>query len=363
MKTIFYLAKKYVRFDSHTVLPVMAIAIGIALLIVVVSIIDGFDSELIKNLTSTGPDILIKGNFNSSALKLLKGYQAFLYDKKQGIIYNPKSSSYSGVIVNIFSKKYIDNLYHDSYKFLIGDALARKIMARSEDTIYLYIPNGSNISDISPDIYQIGKVFKTGIYQYDLFNVVISKDLVYAPYIFIKLKDPMKALRAKKKIERLFPFSQVYTWMDMNENIIKSLNLESVVVFLIILFTVILSGFGISNSLLQRVYERRKDMGILFSLGFSKNDFKKLVIVEALMMWFIGAVIGISLGISLSMILKFVNITLPSNIYYVTKVPIVFNFLKIFEIVIFSLLVTFLSSLLPAIKAAKQDPIELIRFE
>jgi lipoprotein-releasing system permease protein len=363
MKTIFYLAKKYVRFDSHTILPIAAIAIGIALLITVVSIIDGFDSELIKNLTSTGPDILIKGNFNSDSVRLLKDYQAFLYNREQGIIYNPKSSSYSGVVVNIFSKNYVNDLYHNSYKFLIGDALARKIMARSQDIIYLYIPNGSNISNISPDIYQIGKVFKTGIYQYDLFNVIISKDLTYAPYIFVKLKDPMKVLSVKKKIEKLFPFSQVYTWMDMNENIIKSLNLESVVVFLIILFTVVLSGFGISNSLLQRVYERRKDTGILFSLGFSKNDFKKLVIVEALMMWFIGAIIGVFLGLSLSMILKFINITLPSNIYYVTKVPIVFNFSKIFEIVLFSLLVTFLSSLLPAIKASKQDPIELIRFE
>jgi lipoprotein-releasing system permease protein len=363
MKTVFYLAKKYVRFDSHTVLPVVAIAIGIAFLITVVSIIEGFDSELIKNLTSTGPDILIKGNFDSNSLKLLKDYKAFLYDRKQGIIYNPKNSSYSGVQINIFSKDYVKSLYHDSYKFMIGDALARKIMARSQDAIYLYVPNGLNISNISPDIYQIGKVFKTGIYQYDLFNVVISKDLAYAPYIFVKLRNPMKTPRVKIKIEKLFPFSQVYTWMDMNENIIKSLNLESIVVFLVILFTVILSGFGISNSLLQRVYERRKDMGILFSLGFSKRDFKRLVIIEAIMMWFIGAIIGVFLGLSLSMILRLVNITLPSNIYYVTNVPIVFNFFKIGEIVIFSFLVTFLSSLLPAIKASKQDPIELIRFE
>ncbi len=363
MKLIFYLAKKYVKVDSHTILPILAITIGIAFLIVVVSVISGFDSQLIKNLTSVGPDILLKGNFSQDSLNLLKGYNAFLYDRKQGIIYNPVNSVYSGVQINIFSKKYMERIYHTSASFLIGDALSNKLKAGELNTIYLYIPNGLNIKNISPDIFQIGGVFKTGIYQYDLLNVVLSKDLQYSPYIFIKLKNPMNALKYKKIIEKIFPFSQVYTWMDMNENIIKSLNLESLVVFLIVLFTLLLSGFGISNSLLQRIYERKRDMGILFSLGFSKKSFMYLVIFEGLIMWLIGAMMGISLGILLNFLIANLNINLPSNIYYVTNVPVSINVSKIMFILIFSFIITFFSSLIPAIKASKQDPINLIRFE
>jgi lipoprotein-releasing system permease protein len=363
MKNILYLAKKYVKLDSHTILPILAITIGIGFLIVVVSIISGFDHELIKNLTSVGPDILLKGNFSKGSLKELKSYNAFLYDRKEGVIYNPENSLYSGVQVNYFSKKYVEKLYGSSFNFLIGDALSQKIKASNLSFLYLYIPNGSDLKDISPNIYQVGKIFKTGIYQYDLINVIVEKKLDYAPYIFIKLKDPMNALKEKEKIKKIFPFSQVYTWMDMNENIIQSLKIESMVVFLVILFTLLLSGFGISNSLIQRVYERRKDMGILFSFGFSKKDFMALIILESIIMWVIGALFGISLGFLLNFIVSHLNISLPSNIYYVTKVPILFDLKMTIFILIFSFLISLFSSIFPAIKASKLDPIELIRFE
>ncbi len=362
MKIILYLARKYVKLDSHTVLPVISISIGIAFLMVVVSIIDGFDAQLIENLTSVGPDILLQGEFNENSLKLLKDYNAYLYNREEGIIFNPKYSTYSGVQINILPKSYIDKYYGSSYTFMIGDALSKKLKLSTLDSVYLYVPNG-NIENISPDIYQIGKIFKTGIYQYDLLNVVIEKDLQYAPFVFIKLNNPMNAEKDKNKIKRLFPFAQVFTWMDMNENIIKSLNLESIVVFLIIAFTLLLSGFGISNSLFQRVYEKRRDMGILFSMGFSKKDIANLIIFEGILIWFIGSLFGFFGGILLEFVINNMNIHLPSNIYYVTKVPVIFSLSKSLMIILFSFVVTLLASLFPAMKAFKEDPIDLIRFE
>jgi lipoprotein-releasing system permease protein len=267
---------------------------------------------------------------------------------------------------------------------VIGREMARNMGIFLYDTITIISP----ISIATPMgmMPRMGKfvvvgIFESGFYEYDSTLAYLSlqscqkflqmDDTVTG--IDIKVDDIYKADVVARKIQSKlgFPF-WTQNWMQMNKNLFSALKLEKRVMFIILSLIVLVATFNIISALIMIVMEKNKDIAILKSMGATSKSVMKIFIYQGLIIGVIGTFLGCVAGLAVALNLQKVSLIvenifrfkiLPGDVYYLSELPSKVNYGDVVIIVIGTLLICFLSTIYPSLRASKIDPAEALRYE
>ena len=378
------------------------IALGVAILIIVMSVMNGFRTELINKILGFNPHIIVKPydkKINKADVKNLKPLKenilrtSFTYSG-QGILINKENTT--GIIVRSYFENDIDKIdlikngiidgsLDSFYKntVSIGKELAISLNLMVGDEITLM--STSNLQTPFGNLplqekFTISSVFNTGLAEFDQ-NVIFLpfenanslfelSDLDLDLEIFLKKPDEVGLL--KEKVQKIFNNHYVYSWADLNKSFFGALKVERNVMFIILTLIIIVAAFNIISGLTILVKNKTKDIAILRTLGVSKNSITKVFFLVGFTIGSLATITGVTIGILFSfyieeirvLITSIFNIRLfPEEIYFLSQMPSEINLGYIFMISCFSLLITFFATIFPSLSASKLDPIKALKYE
>ena len=378
------------------------IALGVAILIIVMSVMNGFRTELINKILGFNPHIIVKPYNNKinkedlDKLDVLKENvlrTAFTFSG-QAIILSKKNTT--GILVRSYLENEIDKI--DLIKNGIIDGSLNsfskntisigKELAISLDLIVgdeITLMSSSNLQTPFGNLplqekFTISSVFTTGLAEFD--HNVIFMPFGNAQSLFelsdmdidleIFLKKPDNAQLVKEKVQKIFSNHYVYSWADLNKSFFGALKVERNVMFIILTLIIIVAAFNIISGLTILVKNKTREIAILRTLGISKNSIAKVFFLTGFTIGLLATITGVTIGILFSyyieeirvLITSIFNIRLfPEEIYFLSQMPSEINFGYILVISLFSLLITFLATIFPSLSAAKLDPIMALKYE
>jgi len=378
------------------------IALGVAILIIVMSVMNGFRTELINKILGFNPHIIVKPyekKINKDELKNLDLFKdnilrtAFTFSG-QGILINKENTT--GILV----RSYLENDIHkiDLIKKGIIDGSLQSfskntISIGKELAISLDLIVGDQITIMSTanlqtpfgnlplqEKFTISSVFSTGLAEFDQ-NVIFMpfenanslfelSDLDIDLEIFLNKPDKVRLIQ--DRLQKIFSDHYVYSWADLNKSFFGALKVERNVMFIILTLIIIVAAFNIISGLTILVKNKTKEIAILRTLGISKTSITKIFFLTGFTIGFLATITGVTIGILFSyyieeirvLITSIFNIRLfPEEIYFLSQMPSEINFSYIIIISLFSLLITFLATIFPSLSAAKLDPVKALKYE
>ena len=386
---------------------VIGITLGVAALIIVMSVMSGFRQQLLDTVLGTTGHAVIQqyGYTDTKAtqaaaelLKLESVEKANTFISGQAMITVRKEAS--GVMVHGADlgkqKEIIAQLKSGEQKMLgknqifIGNELADKLRLKVGDTVNLISPDGTQtIAGFIPRIkkLQVAGIFNFGMYQYDSSFVYTSiktaqsffklRDAVTG--IELKVKDPMQIDQIKEDViirlqdlDPHLPNARVNTWKQSNVEFFKALEIEKRTMFIILMLIIIVATFNIITGQMMLVNDKTKDIAILRSMGASSAQIQKVFFYSGLLLGFIGTFVGAVLGclvvLNLTEIVAFVEnlfdtVLFSGQVYFLDKLPADLQTGDLLAVVCTSMILTVISSWFPSRKASKLDPVEVLRNE
>jgi lipoprotein-releasing system permease protein len=216
-------------------------------------------------------------------------------------------------------------------------------------------------------------IFEMGMFEYDA-NLAITELNIAQDFfgygnkitgIQLKLKNIYEAnIISEKLTKELGGNLYVKDWMRMNRNLFSALKLEKFAMFIILTLIVIVASFNIISMLMVNVTEKQREIAILKSIGATDKLIRKIFISQGLIIGFVGTFIGLIGGLLLCEIIKsYEIIKLPADVYYLNKLPVKVKVLDVVIILVSALIISLISTVYPAHKASKINPVEILRYE
>lgn len=267
---------------------------------------------------------------------------------------------------------------------LIGRELARHLGLFLFDTLYVVSPAGvSTPMGMVPRMkpFVVVGIFESGFYEYDSTLAFLSLktcqdflnmgDLVTG--VEVRVDDIYKADSIAKAVERRlgYPYWSRH-WMEMNKNLFSALRLEKRVMFIILSLIVLVAAFNIISALIMIVMEKNKDIAILKTMGATRRDIMKIFVFQGIIVGALGTILGCIAGLAVAFNLealsRFVERLfgfkiLPGDVYYLSELPSQVNFGDVGIIVGGTMLICFLATIYPSWRASRLDPAEALRYE
>jgi len=258
---------------------------------------------------------------------------------------------------------------------ILGKELAMTIGASEGETIYLISPKGM-MSPIGhmPTMkrFEVTGIFESGFYEYDASLAFIHLNTAQK---LIKIGDSVSGIGVRvDDIYRADIISQsilshlgfpywTMDWMQMNRNFFSALKLEKKAMFVILTLIIMVAAFNIASTLIMMVMGKTQDIAILKTMGATDRSIWKIFVFKGTVIGFIGTVTGVVLGILGCVVLKYYKfIELPGDVYYFTSLPVQLEILDVFIIVSAAMAICFISTLYPAYRASKLNPVEALRY-
>jgi len=384
---------------------IIGIALGVAAIIIVMSVMNGFRTNLTERLIGVNSHLNVY-SFNEkinieeiNELKVglnLKDYHKILPSiETQGLVINDKISK--GVIIRgykdlssnhylyekIITKK-LSSINFD--KVIIGDALASELKLKIGDKLKLAIPktDKSLLGNIPRfKTLTVDAIFDFGMYEYDVGLIFISLELAQRLLLLDKnffnrvefyLDDPLLVDLFKNQIDLNIANKNLslysLSWVERNSSLMNALKVEKNVMFFILTLIIIVASMNIISGLVIFVKEKNKDIGILKTLGFNKVGILKIFFLIGLIIGLIGTVLGTFLGIIVTENLKYIQILLENlldtelfseEVYFLSTLPSDIKYKEVIFVFFISLIITILSTIFPAIRASNIDPINTLK--
>ncbi len=258
---------------------------------------------------------------------------------------------------------------------ILGRELANGLGVLEGDRVYLITSRGM-ISPIGhmPAMkrFQVAGYFESGMYEYDgSLAFVRLQDAQQAlrmgdavTGIEIRVEDVYAARRIADRISEAVGSSyEVRDWMEMNRNFFSALKLEKTVMFIILTLIVLVAAFNIAGSLIMMVMEKTRDIAILKTMGAADRSIRRIFMFKGAAVGGIGTLLGAGLGCLLCFLLKrYRFIQLPSDVYYITTLPVQLELWDVMLIAAAALGISFLATLYPAYQASRLNPVEALRY-
>jgi len=379
----------------------LGIMLGVAILITVMSVMNGFKTDLTNKILGLNPHIVIQPNGykidDQYILKLKNDFKEINLSKSftgEGIVLSNEIAR--GVILKGVDKneKKIEDFFEkfitkgklnnfDSNSVFIGTELAFDLNLKEGDMLslmtssFIMTPLGSLPKQ---ENFKIAGIFNTGFLEFDQNVIFLNIEDVLSIFdkeskdqdIEIYLRNPLKANFYKDKIQKINKNYFIYTWSDLNKSLFSALKVERNVMFIILSLIVIVAAFNIISGLTILIKNKTKEIAILKTLGLSNRSIKKSFFLTGFAIGFCATVSGIILGIFLSINLEKIRAFLssvfnleifPADIYFLEKLPSEISLNSILVIFIISLIISAISSYLPASKISKMNTFRALRYE
>ena len=379
----------------------LGIMLGVAILIIVMSVMNGFKNDLTKKILGLNPHVIIESNSfkieNEFIEKLKKKFQNINISKTysgEGIVVN--NGNAKGIII-----KGIDSNNKESLNFLEKNISKGDLNKFKKNTAFigaelafnLNIKVGDKINLMSSafvatpfgglpkqETLTVTGVFNTGFYEFDQNFVFLNlSDALsifdkeeYDQNLEIYLTNPMKADLFKNQIQKLDQNYFVYSWSDLNKSFFSALKVERNVMFIILTLILVVAAFNIISGLTILIKNKTKEIAILKTLGLSNNSIKKSFFLTGFTIGFFATITGILLGITFALNIEKIRIILsnvfnfeifPSDVYFLEQLPSEINTYSIIVIFIFSLIISALASYLPAMAISKMKTFRALKYE
>ena len=379
----------------------IGISLGVAVLIIVMSVMNGFRTELVNKILGFNAHIIVQPYSNSIKKSYLN--DKTLQDVSEYLIY---TNSTEGVMIgkditkglsvrgysadNFLKLNFIkkNNFKGNPKKLIedgisIGKTLSIDYNLNLGDKISIMSTNGiQTIVGSMPrqETFLITSIFDSGLSDFDRNIVFLNIETLENSFdvepskrnLEIYLNDPLNADSIKSKIENIFHDEYIYTWADINSSLFSALKVERNVMFIILSLIIIVAAFNIISGLTILVKNKTRDIAILKSIGVQNKSITKIFFMVGFIIGSTATIFGIFLGVVFSIYIEKIRFFIssifdislfPEEIYFLSKMPSEINVVSIFIIAISSIVVTILVSIYPAKQAAKQDPIKSLKYE
>ena len=379
----------------------IGISLGVAVVIIVMSVMNGFRNELIDKIVGFNAHIVIdpyerqidKRSLKNKNLEIISDNLIFT-SSGEGVLLNKNFTK--GIILRGYSKNDFLKLQIVKNKNFIGDRNnlnANNISIGKELSFSLNLKLGDKVSVMSSagvetiignlpkqQTFVVNSIFDSGFSEFDHNVAFINIDTLEDFFNFdestrnleIYLKNPSNIENSKNIIRNIFKNEFIYTWADMNKSLFSALKVERNVMFIILSLIIIVAAFNIISGLTIMVKNKTREIAILKSIGVLNKSITKIFFLVGVIIGSSATFFGIILGVTFSIYIENVraflstifNISLfPEEIYFLSKMPSEINFLSILIISISSILITIIVSIFPAIKASKLDPVKSLKYE
>ena len=379
----------------------LGIMLGVAILIIVMSVMNGFKTDLTNKILGLNPHIVVQSNGfeidDSYILKLREKFKDISVSKTylgEGIIIVNEQAK--GVIfkgVNNNEKKIREFLKKNIINGDINKFKKNNIFIGSELAFNLNLNEGDNINLMSSSFvatplgnlpkqenFNIAGIFNSGFVEFDQNIIFLTTEDALAIFdkdindqnLEIYLKNPLEANLYKNEIQKINQNYFIYTWSDLNKSFFSALKVERNVMFIILTLIIIVAAFNIISGLTILIKNKTKEIAILKTLGLNNTSIKKSFFLTGFTIGFFATISGIILGIIFSYNIEKVRIFLstvfnleifPSDIYFLEKLPSEINLNSIFIIFILSLLVSAIASYVPARHISKMKTFRALKYE
>ena len=376
----------------------IGIMLGVATLIIVMSVMNGFRIDLLDKLLGYQPHISFqskgkynlekesiinlakKNNFKISDLNLVNNSEALILTQNKNY----------GVLVKSFSKNEIKDIYFLKNSIVKGKVNKNGIGVGLELASKLSLGVGDNLTLLSNNTettpfgilpkqfnFKVSFIFNTGMYEFD--NNFLISNLDQSKFfsnkeneIEIRINNPDNSNNFTSVLKQKYNDRLIYSWVDSNKTFFDALKVERNVMFIILTLIIVVAAFNIISVLTILIKNKSKEISILRSIGFRKNSILKIFLLTGTTIGLLGTALGVILGIFTSYYLENIrsflnnnfNINIfPSEIYFLSELPSYINYDSVLLISIFSILIVFIASLFPALSASKLEPIKNLKNE
>jgi lipoprotein-releasing system permease protein len=379
----------------------LGVMVGVMALVVVLSVMNGFRADLMSKILGVNSHLLVLnfgGSFNNhqeiaERIGRVKGVVAstpFIYT--QVMVNN--SGNVSGALLRGIDPESVGKVLGiermikmgslASLKvsadglpaIIIGEELAKKIGAYPNDVLTLVSPEGK----LTPlgrvphtRKYRLAAIFDSGMYEYDASMVFVS---LAEAQDFLGLGDRVTGLEARvddadksSKIANTIQEELGYPywtkdWKMMNRSLFAALKLEKVTMFVILTMIVLVGALNIISTLVMVVMEKTRDVAILRAMGASARSIMSVFMLQGIFVGLVGTLAGLGSGLGICyMLAKYRFISLPSDVYYISTLPVRVEFGDVFFVALAAVVISFLATLYPSWYASRLNPAEAIRYE
>jgi lipoprotein-releasing system permease protein len=399
----YLLARRKQSFISITsIVSVAGVALGVASLIVVLGVMNGFSTNLRNKILGVNAHVIV-GNYKSgipdyrelcseiASKEGVSGATPFIYSEVmlstpggvKGIVLrgiDPRGAAGVLSIGRDIKSGSLDDLKSDTPEpgIILGQELSSRLGIGIGSQVNILSPSGKkSAAGFSPKIekFRVKGVFDTGMYEYDsslgYTTIKASQDILgfekdMVTGVEVRVNDVYKAGKIANSLEESlggYPF-YVRDWMEMNENLFSALKLEKTAMAVILIMIVLVGSFSIVTTLIMLVMEKTRDIAILMSMGATKKMIRKIFVLQGMIIGAVGTGIGFMLGLGTCWLLeRYQFIQLPEDVYYLDHLPVLLQTSDLLLIGGVAMILCFLATIYPARQAAGLNPSEALRYE
>lgn len=401
-----FIARRYLRIKHQrrlvpmiTILSTFGVALGVMVLVVVIAVMTGFQSELKSRILGIEAHMVVM-RYNEwiadyegvmPDLEQVHGVQSvapFVY--AQGILRSAKGVR--GVVLRGIDAKSAtldvplangqslgqalqENSAAVRMRIVIGTVLADKLGVGVGDGIMLMVAGArSNSLRQLPKMHRlvVSGLFETGMHQYDgamgFMPMDQLQELIGVGHLVtgfnIRLQNPDKVEAVSDAIlNKLGVHYWISNWKQMHRNLFSMLALQKLVMYVILTLIILVAAFNIASALIMMVREKTKEIAILKAMGASRSSLEKIFLVKGIVIGLSGIGIGLAAGLGVCGVLaRYHFVELPGDVYFLTTLPVHISLLDMGIIILGTLIICICASWYPAKQAARLNPVDAMRF-